>query len=219
MKLQAWIRSYACFGLYWWYKVTALPKAWIQPIRRDTSFKDYLAFKLAGHKIWPTFIHKKPVIQIFDVKMWNWFTGKFTCAWIYPNINPAALSAPRLSGSSPSGPPQAYQLCSWLCLLDPLSFFSPVLDSPPSPRLCRACSLDRWESAPSSSKDEYTDVSYTLNPTHLSITVSVQCEHVSTGPVTVKWADTLSSATGSLSWTGWHESSGRFVWGWLSPAG
>lgn len=128
-------------------------------------------------------------------------------AWIYPNINQAALSAPRLWGSSPSNPPQVYELCSWLFVLDPLRFFSPVLDSPPTPGLCRACSLGHWEtwtvrkSGPNSSKDEYTDVSFTLNPIHLSITVSVQCEHVSTG--TGKWADTLYSQ---------HQAQARVLW-------
>lgn len=159
-----------------------------------------------------------------DRKMWKWFTGKFTCAWIYPNITQAAPSAPRLWGSSPSNLPQVYELCSWPFVLVPLCSFSPVLDSPPSPWLFRACSVDHWEmwavrkSGPNSSKDEHTDVSYTLNPIHLSITV--QCEHVSTG--TGKWSDTVltapGSGSGSLSRAGWHGSSDRFVWGWLSPA-
>lgn len=128
-------------------------------------------------------------------KKWSWFTGKFICARFYVNINQASLSALSLWVSSPSDPPEVYEWSSWLFVPGPLRFFSPVLDSPPSPRLHWACSLDLWwmwavhTSGPNRGKDKY----HSLNHTHLSTTVSVQSGPWRSKCLGQSWADTQYS--------------------------
>lgn len=80
-----------------------------------------------------------------DRKTWHWFTTKLICARYYLKINQAASSVVHLLGSSSSRPPVVFELCSCLFVRGPRRVFSPVLDSPPSPRLHWAWSSAYWE--------------------------------------------------------------------------